>query len=125
MKSKASLEFFNKAPYCDILALIPRGAANAKHSGEIAPALGISRRSLCKHIENIRRNGIVIIGSTGGGYYFPETMEELERYIRQEEQRAKSMLYTLRTARTLRKNWSNDMTNKSLFDWKRGTNNEV
>lgn len=125
MKGEVNRELLAKEPYSNILALIPQGAANAKYSSEIAPVLGMGRRSLCKHIENIRRNGIVIIGSTGGGYYFPETIEELESYIRQEEQRAKSMLYTLRTARLLRKNWSEDMTNKSLFDWKRGTNNEI
>ena len=118
MKPEADRELFTKTPYAEILEMIPQGAANAKCSSEIALALGISRRSLCKHIENIRRNGIVIIGSTGGGYYFPETIDELNAYIRQEESRARSMLYTLRTARTLRKNWSDDMTNQSIFNWR-------
>lgn len=104
------------SPYRDILALISTGRENAKHGGEIAPLLGMNTRELRKHLEYLRRNGVVIIGDVHNGYYFPHDLYELESYIRQEEARAKSTLYTLKSARALRKRWSDKMSNLSIFD---------
>lgn len=115
MENEHNAAIWRQPLYCDILAMIPRGAKNALYSDEIAPVLGLSKRSLCKHIEQLRRNGIVIIGN-GGGYFLPADLEELEGYIAQEQKRARSVLYTLKSARTLKQRWTENIGNYSLFD---------
>ena len=115
MENEHNAAIWRQSPYCDILAMIPRGAKNARYSDEIAPVLGLSKRSLCKHIEQLRRSGIVIIGN-GGGYFLPADLEELEGYIAQEQKRARSVLYTLKSARTLKQRWTENIGNYSLFD---------
>ena len=115
MKNENDETLLVKFPYCEILAMIPRGAKNARSSDEIAPVLGLSKRSLCKHIEQLRRSGIVIIGN-GGGYFLPADLDELEGYIAQEQKRARSVLYTLKSARTLKQRWTENIGNYSLFD---------
>ncbi len=86
----------------DILVLIPTGQDNARHATEIAAQLGIKNRELRRHIELLRRQGAVIIGNESG-YYRPKTLSEIESYVHQEEQRAKSILFTLRSAKRLRR----------------------
>ena len=115
MKNECNTAICKQSPYCDILALIPKGSANARYSDEIAPVLGMSKRALCKHIEQLRRSGVVIIGN-GGGYFLPADLEELEGYIAQEQKRARSVLYTLKSARALKRHWTNHSSNYSFFD---------
>ena len=109
-------EKFLDSPYKDIISIISTGKENAKHGNEIAPLLGMDTRELRKHLEYLRRNGVVIVGDVRSGYYFPANLYELESYVRQEEARARSTLYTLKTARALRKRWSDKMSNLSIFD---------
>ena len=115
MENEHNGAIWRQSPYCDILAMIPRGAKNARYSNEIAPVLGLSKRSLCKHIEQLRRSGIVIIGN-GGGYFLPANLEEVELFIAQEQKRARSVLFTLKSARTLKQRWEENIGNYSLFD---------
>ena len=115
MENKHNTAIWRQSPYCEILAMIPQGAANARYSDEIAPVLGMSKRSLCKHIEQLRRSGVVIIGN-GGGYFLPVDLEELEGYIAQEQKRARSVLYTLKSATALKRRWTENVSNFSLFD---------
>lgn len=53
-----------------------------------------------KVIEDIRRAGVVVCNSLDG-YFFPETLDELRFYVRQEERRGRSTFYTLGSARRL------------------------
>lgn len=115
MENEHNAAIWQQSPYCDIIAMIPKGAKNARYSDEIAPVLGMSKRSLCKHIEQLRRSGVVIIGN-GGGYFIPADLEELEGYIAQEQKRARSVLFTLKSARALKQRWSAHSENFSLFD---------
>lgn len=55
-------------------------------------------REIRKCIETLRRNGAVII-SNKNGYFKPLRSYEVDRYVRQETGRAKSIFYTLKAAR--------------------------
>lgn len=122
MRSENDSALLRQSPYADILAMMPQGAANAKHSRDFARSLGMRDRAFRKCLEYLRRNGIVIIGSSSG-YYFPADLEELNAYIRQEEASAKSLLFTLKSARNLREQWENRLFNHSIFDHG-GNNND-
>lgn len=87
-------------PYATIWKAIEFGEENAIHSAELEQLADIETRPLRKCIEQLRRNGH-IIAATEKGYFRPKTQEELERYIRQEESRAESLLCTIETARKL------------------------
>ena len=84
-----------------IKASIGEGEAAAISSGELKTLAGLSERELRKAIEHLRREGLVI-ASNSKGYFKPADLYELERYIEQETKRAKSVLYTLKTAKRYR-----------------------
>ena len=115
MGNEHRASIFGQHPYCEILAMIPKGAQNARHSRELASSLGMRDRVFRKHLEQIRRNGVVIIGNNRG-YFYPADIEELNAYIRQEEASARSILYTLKSARMLRKHWEYSVFNYSFFN---------
>lgn len=87
-------------PYCTILNMLGTGEKNAVHLKAIMKKTELKNREVRKCIEQLRRNGTVII-SNKNGYFKPETPEELQKYINQEEHRAKSVFYTLKNARQL------------------------
>jgi len=87
-----------REPYKTIISLIVVGKKNALHLKELIKYTGINNRDLRRYIEELRRNGAVII-SNNKGYYFPDNDIEIKRYIKQEESRAKSIFYTLRSAK--------------------------
>lgn len=69
------------------------GKKHAMTRPELAEKLGWSDRMLRKNIERARQEGVAIANDQdGGGYYFPETREELERQYRQNENRAMAIL---------------------------------
>lgn len=84
--------------YRDILACFKYGRANAVHLKELELLTGLNSRALRLIIERIRRDGNTICADENG-YYLPETIAELEKYIHRAEAMAKSTFYTLRTAR--------------------------
>lgn len=84
-------------PYSDIISLIRSGEENALHLSELISLTGIDDRILRKHIETIRRNGVVI-ASNKNGYFYPETLREIDEYISQESSRISSSAVTLQTA---------------------------
>lgn len=92
--------YFETPPYNQILSFIGDGKSNAIHKSELVRFTGLADRELRKIIEFLRRKGIVII-SDNNGYYFPQNESELKTYIHQEECRAKSTFYTLKSARLL------------------------
>ena len=85
---------------------IPTGRENAIKTRDLMQLNGyLDKRKLRMDIRRLRIEGEVILSSTqkGGGYYRPKDKEELRRFIRQEENRAKSIFYSLKTARKLLK----------------------
>lgn len=91
-------KFFQSEPFCTILNCISSGKDHAVHKDKIIQRTGIPDRALRKCIETLRRNNIVICADTNG-FYFPETEQELEKYVRKCERTARSTFYTLRTAK--------------------------
>jgi biotin operon repressor len=89
-----------------ILDSIGVGEDNATHSKRLIDISGLTERELRKVIEQLRRSGTVII-SSNKGYYLPETVDELQHYINKESKRAKSIFYTLKTAKVLEKTMLN------------------
>ena len=81
-----------------IVSLIREGENNAVHGADLARYVNMDARELRQAIEKLRRNG-VIIASSQKGYYYPANMGELAAFVRKEERRARSVLYTLKTAR--------------------------
>lgn len=84
--------------HANILNLIGTGEENAIHLDELMNLTGMGNRELRKCIETLRRSGAVII-SNQNGYFQPLRPHEVERYVKQETGRAKSIFYTLKAAR--------------------------
>ena len=89
----------------DIANLIPYGAENAIDRYDllrnVREILGdISDREMRRMLEVSRQNGNIIINfQNGKGYFRPDKEEEIERYIRQEEARAKTIFFNLKSAK--------------------------
>jgi len=81
-----------------ILCHIRTGAANGISLAELINLTGLENRKLRKHIEQLRRSGVVIVSGITG-YFFPGDQYELSTYIKQEQARARSISKTLRTAK--------------------------
>lgn len=79
---------------------IGSGEGGAVASKELQVIAGITERELRKSIETLRRQGCVIL-SGQNGYYYPETLGELRQHIKKESRRARSIFYTLRSAKEL------------------------
>lgn len=84
--------------YKKVLSCFGYGRRNAMHMRQLAKLNQLSERELRKVIEIIRRSGICVV-SDNSGYYFPETREEIESYIKRMERMAKSTFYTIKAAR--------------------------
>lgn len=89
----------------EIANLIPYGAENAIDRYDllrnVREILGdISDREMRRMLEVSRQNGNIIINfQNGKGYFRPDKKEEVERYIRQEEARAKTIHFNLKSAK--------------------------
>lgn len=92
----------NFEPYCTILNNIGSGEENDIHLTDLRIKTDLQDRELRKCIEDLRRSGTVIISSPKG-YFKPKNHSEVDRYIRQETRRAKSIFFTLKHARELNK----------------------
>ena len=86
------------------LAVIGTGEENAVSLEQLINVTGLPNRDVRKLIESLRRSGHIII-SSNAGYFYPETVEELMKYIRKERSRARSILRTLHSARELLADW--------------------
>lgn len=67
-------------------------------SRELQGLTGLNDRTVRKLIEQMREDGLCIL-SDAKGYYFPETEEELEKFIRKTEKTAKSLFRSLESAK--------------------------
>lgn len=83
----------------DILDFIPKGRENAIKRSKLILLTGLSDRKIRELIADARRETVIINLQTGDGYYIPTTKEEIERFVKQEEHRLKSIGYSLKAAR--------------------------
>ena len=88
-----------------LLSIIPIGKENAIHADTLAHYAGITTRELRHKLEELRRNGEVIL-SSDRGYYLPANLSEVIEYRKKEERRARSVFRSLRSARQLEKRLS-------------------
>lgn len=90
-----------------ILRALGTGEENAVSLEQLINISGLPNREVRKLIESLRRNGHVIL-SSNSGYFRPATAAELERHIKKERCRARSILRTLHSARELLADLTND-----------------
>ena len=95
----------------NIVDYIPRGKEHAISRQKLAEITGLNDSAMRKEIAKARRDTCIINFQNGKGYYRPTDKAEVERYIRQEEHRAKSIFYNLQGA----KNYLNQMENQMYF----------
>lgn len=87
-----------------VYEVLETGERNALSPDYLRVTLGLtSNRAVQKQIEHERRQGKVILSSTQspGGYFLPETKQEIRRFIRTLESRGNKTLDALDGARKL------------------------
>lgn len=83
-----------------IVDYIPFGEENAVKRFELMDKIMRPDREIRRMIEDARRSGVIILNlSNGNGYFRPDKKEEILRYIRQEEARARSIHRNLKAAK--------------------------
>ena len=89
----------------NIIEHIPEGYENAISRKELCKRTGLNDRVVRSLIEDARRDTIIISNTDGSGYWlFPDNPTDkekdlLQRFVKQQESRAKSIFYALRPAR--------------------------
>ena len=89
----------------NIIDHIPKGYKNAISRKNLCALTNLNDRAVRELIEEARRNTIIISNNDGSGYWrYPNDPTEtekimLQRYVKQQESRAKSIFYALRPAR--------------------------
>ena len=81
-----------------ILSCIHKGRRNAIKTKDLKRLSGMDERTIRRVIELLRRRGYVIVSDVNG-YYFPENIRELEIYVDKTDKQARSIFFTLQTAR--------------------------
>ena len=86
----------------NIAEFIPVGKENAISRSQLVKLTGLSDRIVRDMIALERRNTAILNLQNGAGYYIPSESEkaDLERFIKQEEARAKSIFWSLRGAKS-------------------------
>lgn len=93
----------------EIINYIPEGYANAISRKELCRITGMKDRDMRAAIEIARRKTIIISSCNGSGYWLypddptPEEKQMLQKYVKQQESRAKSIFYALKPARKMMK----------------------
>lgn len=84
-----------------ILNNLQKGRENAITSRELQTICRCGERVLRDTIRQMRLDGIVVISTTSGkgGYYLPADSTEAQRYLQQEEHRARSIFAGLKAVR--------------------------
>lgn len=85
----------------DIVKYIPYGKENAISRNSLALKIGCSDRTMRDLINGARKREVIINVQDGNGYYRPtkEDIEEVERFKKQEENRAKDIFRGLQPVR--------------------------
>lgn len=77
----------------NIVDFIPRGRENAITRAELVARLNLPDRTIRNMIEIARKDGALILNDqTGAGYYVSEDVGELKRQLKQNDNRAISVL---------------------------------
>ena len=87
----------------NILNYIHKGRENAVSRERLRQLTGLTDSKMRELIREARKNVPIINLSDGCGYYIPTKEEEVDKYIRQEEHRAKSIFANLQSAKEYRK----------------------
>ena len=93
----------------NILDYIPKGRENAIPRKKLAYITGLTDSKMRELIRLARRDVPILNLQTGEGYYIPDNKEEVKRYIKQEEHRAKSIFANLKSARDYLEKLENQM----------------
>ena len=93
----------------NILNYIPRGKENAISRARLREVTGLNDSVMRQEIAKARREACIINLQDGRGYYLPTTIEEVDRFIAQEEHRAKSIFTNLSGARKYKKSLKGQM----------------
>lgn len=85
----------------DIVKFIPFGRENAVSRDKLSAEIGCSDRVMRDLINNARKRVVIINIQNGNGYYRPtnEDAAEVEKFKRQEENRAKEIFRGLQPVR--------------------------
>ena len=82
----------------DILEYIPYGRENAIKRKNLRDLTGLSDRDMRRAIELARKETPIINMQDGRGYYRPDNRDDLQRYVLQEQARAKNILQNINVA---------------------------
>ena len=82
----------------DILEYIPYGRENAIKRKTLRDLTGLSDRDMRRAIELARQETPIINLQDGRGYYRPDDRDDLQRYVLQEQARAKKILQNINVA---------------------------
>lgn len=102
----------NKNSQINIAMLIPQGRDNAISRFELTKQClekglidsnSLDPDRVMRKLLEIARRDYVVLNRSGGGYYRPtkDELKELQKYIRQEESRAKAVFANLKLAKAL------------------------
>jgi biotin operon repressor len=83
----------------NLLDYIPTGKDNAVTRPQLCKLTGMSDRKVREQISQLRRDHVIINDQSGKGYYRSNDRAEIERYVRQETARLKSIGWSLKAAR--------------------------
>lgn len=86
-----------------ILNYIPKGRENAISREKLRQLTGLTDSKMRDLIRQARHDVPIVNLQSGEGYFIPTKMEEIERYIAQEEHRAKSIFANLQSAKEYKK----------------------
>lgn len=82
----------------DILEFIPYGRKNAIKRRTLCDLTGLRDREMRRAIEEARNETPIINLQDGNGYYRPDDRDDLQRYVLQEQARAKKILQNINVA---------------------------
>ncbi|MBE7053437.1 MAG: hypothetical protein E7391_04090 [Ruminococcaceae bacterium] len=90
----------------NVIDFIPFGKQNAITQNELMMVTGLSDRMLREEISRLRRDVPILNMQDGKGYFRPteDEIEDVKKYISQEERRGKSVFWSLKGAREFIKN---------------------
>lgn len=86
----------------DLLNYIPIGKDNAIKRTDLCKVMGLDDRTCRGVIKQLRRDNVILNLQDGGGYFrplLPDESELVERFVKQETKRLKSIGWSLKAAR--------------------------
>ena len=106
-----------------ITDFIPIGRENAISMADLANCLGVTERTVRKHIEAERRNGKVICSSTDegvSGYFLPADIDEVREFVKLSEKRIRTARQCTRSAKAMLREYERNDPNQLTLEFKEG-----